>query len=295
MNKLFNGKLANLIKLLKFERVTTSLILLIITACLTVVTSLAWITTNRDLGSDDMNMGLSVDDTSAIYKVYMYDLEQQKGSDQIMVGDKYEELNLVNLHLNQYDTIFKVQNKYTPAFAQIKVIRNTSMPDSGTVYITIERDSSIPGLESNGRLAEIISSMLRFTAIIDSTKEDINKTNADELYAHINPETRFNEIKGYTGVLEHSKTFVSSHGEGAGHSHTKVDSITVAVNYTEEDWYTDADGHQILNVYLYISYDVQQLECFLNEHSDGLSLDDPAYNFTNDLKKVSVSYQKTTN
>ena len=294
MKERIKEKIASVIEVLRSGRATTSLMLVVVTFCLMVATSVAWITANRTLGSNDMNMGLSVDDTSAVYKVYMYDLINQVGTDKITVDGKEEELNLLNLHMNQYDTIFKVQNKFTPAFAQIKIIGNTAMPESGTVYLTIDRDSQIAGLENDGKLAEIISSMLRFTAIIDHTKADKDLTGADELYKYINPESRFNEIKLYKGSRPHSKTFVTSHGEGENHSHTKADSITIEVDYTADDWYTDADGHKILNVYLYISYDAQQLECFLNEHSNGLSLEEPAYNFDNDLKKVTVSYKKET-
>lgn len=295
MKKWLSEKIENIAQLLKSGRVLTSFILVLITLFMTVASSLAWITSNRILGSNDMGMGLAVDDTSAIYKVYMYDLEKRVGSDQIKINGEYQDLNLYNLHMNQYDTIFKVQNRFTPAFAQIQITKNKSMPDSGTVYITIDRDSKIVGLEEGGRLAELISSVLRFTAIIDNTKGDLNQTNANDMYNYINPESRFDEIKKYRGDQTHSKTFVTSHGEGAGHGHTKVDSITIAVDYSDNDWNENGDGTETLNVYLYISYDVQQLECFLTAHSDGLSLDDPAYNFANDLKKVTVSYEKPTN
>lgn len=295
MKKWLSEKIENIAQLLKSGRVLTSFILVLITLFMTVASSLAWITSNRILGSNDMGMGLAVDDTSAIYKVYMYDLEKRVGSDQIKINGEYQDLNLYNLHMNQYDTIFKVQNRFTPAFAQIQITKNKSMPDSGTVYITIDRDSKIVGLEEGGRLAELISSVLRFTAIIDNTKGDLNQTNANDMYNYINPESRFDEIKKYEGSKTHSKTFITSHGTGEGHGHTKVDSITIAVDYSDKDWNENGDGTETLNVYLYISYDVQQLECFLTAHSDGLSLDDPAYNFANDLKKVTVSYEKPTN
>ena len=298
MKKFFDEKIAEFAQLIKSSPVLTSLILVIVTFSMTVVSSFAWITANRDLDANDIGMGLAIDDTSAIYKVYMYDLDKQEGSDKIKIDGAYQDLNLYNLHMNQYDTIFKVQNKFTPAFAQIQITKSTSMPDSGIVYLTIERDSKINGLEEGGKLAELISSMLRFTAFIDSTKGDLDQADANALYNYINPSdppTRFDEIKAYKGQKDHSKTFVTAHGEGDGHGHTKVDSITIAVNYTANDWYEDKNGNKTLNVYLYISYDVQQLECFLNEHSDGLTLEDPAYNFSNDMKKVTVSYEKPTN
>ena len=74
--------------------------------------------------------------------------------------------------------------------------------------------------------------------------------------------------------------------------HGKNTSLTVSVNYTADNWYIDADGHEALNVYLYITYDVQLVECYMDENTDGsLSLDDNSVFFENDLKKISVRYE----
>ena len=238
-------------------------------------------------------MGLSVDDTTAIYKAYMYDLHNMVGTDTVIGEDgQVEQLNITNLNMNQYDTIFVVQNQYTPAFAQIRITKSaddSSSPTGGTVYVTVYRDSTVSPLDDKGKLSERISSVLRFTALIDETKEDLNKTNANDLYNHINSE--FETIKTYTGKLDDSTTFVSAHGEGDDHSHEKSDEITVSIQCTADDWYTDADGNWSLNVYLYMSYDVQLVECFMNQHSDDkISLEDTTYNFNNDLESVSVGF-----
>ena len=292
MNKTFNDKLANVMRYLKSGRAVTSLIVVIVSFCMMVVTSVAWLTTNRRLKSEEMGMGLTVDDTSAIYKAYMYDLDSMKGVDKLKgENGEDEELNIANLKMNQYDTIFVVQNKYTPAFAQIQISGNSFMPASGTIFITIYRDSTISPFDDKDKLSERISSVLRFTAIIDSSQDDFTMTNADDLYNYINPETRFNEIREYKGELDNSKTFVTAHGEGDGHTHEKTDTITVSMNYTEKNWYTDEDGNQKLNIYLYMSYDVQLIDCFIKEHTnDRIALDDTTYDFENDLKNVSVSY-----
>ena len=300
LKEIFNSKLADEWRFLKFGRVAIPLIALLITLAMLVGSSIAWLTTNRNLGSNDMDMAIAIDDTSAIYKVYMCDLDTQKGIDRVKISedsDEYEEITLYNLEMNQYDTIFKVQNKYTPAFAQINITRVSSMPESGTVYLTIDRDINISGMTADGELTPNVSSVMRFTAFIDSSKGDIEKTNANDLYFHINKESFFEEVKNYEGDKPHSKTF-ATHGSDKsqeGHAHTKADSITIAVEYKETDWYVK-DGHQTLNVYLYITYDVPQLQCFLQERSgDKISLEDTDYEMANDLKKVTVSYEKSTN
>jgi hypothetical protein len=239
-----------------------------------------------------MGMALAVDDTTAVYKAYRFDMETMKGTDLEAATEENPnpgELNITNIDLNQYDTIFRAQNKYTPAFARIEITKSAAMPASGKVYITIERND----LEAQeGDLELFSSSVVRFTALIDSSKEDVDLTVPDEIYRHINTEALFDEVEAYNGNYDHSKTFVTVIGEGAGHTHDKVYSITLEVTYTANDWYQVGNDTK-LNVYLYMTYDVQLIECFMDERTDGsISLDDNLYLFNNDLKKVSVSYDK---
>ena len=290
--KIFKGGLMRAIRFLKKSKALTPLIISVVALNLCIVASVAWFTINRRTDADEMGMALAVDDTTAVYKAYRFDMETMKGTDKEAKTEENPnpgELNITNIDLNQYDTIFQAQNKYTPAFARIEITRNDSMPESGTVYITIERND----LEAQaGELELFSSSVVRFTAFIDHDKGDLEQEGADALYHCINDQL-FDDVKGYTGnAPAHSKTFVTVIGEGAGHTHDKVDSITLALEYKAGDWY-EKDGDDMLNVYLYMSYDVQLIECFMDEHTDGgISLDDNIYFFDNDLKKVSVSYEK---
>ena len=259
-----------------------------------IVSSLAWLTTNRWLTSEDMNMGLHIDNTSAVYKVYMFDLDKMTGIEENKNG---EALTITNVEMNPYDTIFVVKNQYSPVFAQIRLTRNSngsSMPLNGKVHITIHRDSSINPFDKDGKLSKHISSVLRFTAIIDNTKADWGMTTAKALYNHIN--SSYASIEAYKGQRPESKTFITAHGEGDDHSHTKDDTITISLTYTENDWYPDDQGSQHLNLYLYMSYDKQLVDCFMKQHANSeLSLNNSLYNFANDLKYVSVSYDDNTN
>ena len=287
--KIFNSKLAEDLRLLKFGRVAAPLIALLVTIAMLIASSVAWFTNNRNLDSNDMDMALAVDDTQAIYEAYKFDIDNMVGVDEIEnEAGELEKLDISNLDLNQYDTIFSVQNQYTPAFAKIKITRNTTMDWNGTVYVTITRDSTVDGLEADGKLTERISSILRFTAVVDPTANTI--TDPNDLYTHIN-EACYDDVSKYKETHDHSTTFVSVHGEGEGHTHLKADSITVGVDYTESDWYLDSDGCYKLNVYLYMSYDVQLIECYIDEHSgDKLDFNDTVYEFDNDLDRVAVSY-----
>ena len=291
------GKVKDLFDTLKKNRVLFTALAVIVAFSMLVVTSFAWLTLNRKTDVGDMGMGLAVDDTAVVYEAYMYDLKTNKGTN---VGPDGKTLDITNIDLNQYDTIFKGQNKYTPVVARIKIVRNESMPLAGKVYITINRED-VGEDEGQGVLTAYTSSIIRFTSFTMSDKSDLITaddgksvpiTEPDTLYSLISTTERFKTVETYKGnSYTNSKTFVTVNGEGAGHTHGKTTTLTIETEYTNSDWYINAEGHQTLNVYLYITYDVQLVECYMDEKAGGsLSLDDNSVFFDNDMKKVSVSY-----
>ena len=275
------------IRSIKRNGALTPLILAILIFNMLIVASVAWITINREAKVNEIGMGLAVDDTAATYKVYMFDLENMVGTN-THAGDD-SELTLTNLDFNQYDTIFHSQNKYTPAIAKIQITRINSMPESGTVYLTLTRNDLE---EEDGKLSMYSSSVIRFTAIIDHSKEDVSLTDPDNIYRHINNKY-YTTVSGYKGNdYDFSKTFVTVNGEGAGHTHEKVESITLSIPYSSSDWYNDDGEKRVMNVYLYMTYNVHLIECFMNENTGGISLDDNVYLFKNDMNMITVSYEK---
>ena len=286
MKRLDLTKVKDFFNNLKKSRVLYASTLTMLTLSMFIVSSFAWLTLNRKTGVGDMGMGLAVDDTNAVYEAYMYDLEKGAGTDLNADGEK---LNVTNIDLNQYDTIFKAQNKYTPVFAKIRIVRNESMPKNGTVHVTIERDD----MDTGDKLTAFSSSVIRFTTFIIADKSDVNLTAPKDLYTLINDIDRFDEIEGYKGAHDNSKTFVTVNGEGADHTHSKNTSLTISVDYVADNWYQDVNNNnsETLNVYLYITYDVQLVECYMDENAGGgLSLEDNSVFFENDLKKITVSY-----
>ena len=285
-----------------------------------IAASVAWFAMRRDTEAAEMGMGLDIIDSSADYNAFMYDIENEKGTNKHPKGG---DLLVTNLDLNQYDTIFKAQNVYTPAFAQIKIKATETTDRDGTLLITITRE--MPTVEDDeeengeengeesgeesgeegeeletetesqeGKLDMYSSSVIRFTAFVDPSRDESDEeiTDPDALYKHISTEKRFEAVEDYKGnERDDSKTFVLVIGEGEGHTHDKVDSITLAVPYTSSDWYPDSEGNDILIAYLYITYDVQLIECFMSENtSGGISLDDNVYYFKNDMKRITISY-----
>ncbi len=269
------------------SRFLYTIVLMVLTLSLFLFSSYAWLTFNRNLNASDMEMSLVVDDTSAVYEAYMYSIKDGKGTN--LTGDG-EALNITNLVLNQYDTIFRTQNKNTPAFAKIVITRNETMPKNGIVRFTIDREDDSQITEV---LTDFSSSIIRFTLFAIDDGSDVSITDPDALYKLINTEERFKEVEKYSGNdTDFSKTFVHTIGEGEHHTHSKDTSITLSLEYGQENWYTDSnEGNEKMNLYLYITYDVKLIECYMHDHEGGsISLEDTSFMFTNDLKKIKASY-----
>lgn len=279
----------HVIRALKSNGALTPIILAILIFHMLIAASVAWFTMSRQTSAGEMGMGLAVDDTKATYKVYMFDLHNMTGTNTHATDGS--ELTLSNLDFNQYDTIFHMQNKYTPAIAKIQIIRTSSMPEAGTVTLNLTRND----LEKeDGKLSLFSSSVIRFTALIDSTKGDVALTDPDKIFRYINTDTRFDAVSDYVGNdYVNSKTFVTVIGEGEGHTHGKTDAITLSLPYGADDWYDGDGGTKIMNVYLYMTYDVQLIECFMDENTGGvISLVDNFYLFKNDMNMITIGYKK---
>lgn len=342
MKRSFFGRVKDGFNRLKKNRILYTFLVTVLAFNMVIVTSFAWLTMSRRTTVDKLGMGLAVDDTSAVYEAYMYDLETGKGTnlhkeiekdengetildENGLPKKKVEPLTITNIDLNQYDTIFKAQNKYTPVFARIKITRSEAMPTAGKIYITIERESKTTeqmDKEKEGLLTEYTSSIVRFTGFVIPDKADRDvEENArskgedpiDALYNFINSsiidevnqKTRFEVVEDYKGnEYSYSKTFVSSEPleKATGtkdHTHKKTNSITIEVEYSSNDWYVVVDNGamlEILNVYLYMTYDPNLIDCYMEDHGGGaLSLDDKFIDFENDMTRVTVSYEKATN
>ena len=167
-------------------------------------------------------------------------------------------------------------------------------------------------IDSNKK--EYTSNIARFTAFIYDGEKDPNTKlpidvtlsddpdNADDaaaLYELINTKTRYEGIEGYSGNEDHSKTFLTLKGDDENLTlDKKTTSITLTVPYTADDWYevklSENTTQKYLNVYLYITYDVKLIDYYFKAFDDALlnNLDYEGIPFANDLKKISVSYDK---
>ena len=283
-------KIRGAFSFLSRSRALMTFVLSMLILSMLITSSLAWFVLIRQTGADNIGMGLSVDDTTAVYKAYMYDHVAKAGTDKSGDGSP---LTIENLILNQYDTIFKSHNRYTPAFALIQITRNNSMPESGSVTVSVTRSTENTEGEQMGAYS---SSITRFTAFIIKDKSDTSLALTSDpaaLYDFINSKDRYNETNLLSGQMDYSKTFVNIVGEGDTHTHEKLNEISLTVPYTADCWYKDASGNDVMNVYLYITYDTELIDCYIDKHEEdfgGISLENSGVNFENDFKKVTVGY-----
>lgn len=277
--------------------VLNSFLVMLVSFSLLITSSVAWFVSNKKTASGDLGLGLEKDDTTATYVAYMYDLDAEAGTDKT---SKNEDLSISNLVLNRYDNIFKTKNKYTPAFAQIRIKGSESMLEQGTVHITIYRDTEVDISDND----TITSNIVRFSAFLDQSAlsnpdklEDSEKPGSGiddpvKLYDYINSEERFAAIEEYKENSSWSKSFVTIVDNANGtHTHSVADSITISVDYTRDNWVFHDDGSRTLVVYLYITYDAELIKCYKDNHADSdLSLNDPGVEFVNDFELIKISY-----
>lgn len=274
---------------MKLKKIIISWSLFYTVLILAAVVSYAWVSENRAVEHINPPINLENDDTTATYGVYKYDPKLGKGMNTDINGNPY---SIADIDINPYDLIFLSRNRYTPVFARVEVKRNTSMPKSGTVYLTITR--KLDNNDSEGsELSEFSSSLIRFTAFIDPNDGSVNYDNADKLYSDIDA-SMYTDTKSYrtkandTSSHPYSKTFVSAEKDGSEYNFAKTATITLQVDYTESNW-TEIET---LNIFLYMTYDEGLIDMY--KESSHLKIEVGTGNmvhFKNDFDTIKVSYK----
>lgn len=276
---------------MKLKKIIISWSLFYAVLIMTAVFSYAWVSENRAVKHNDIPMNLENDDTTASYGVYKYDPKLGKGMNTDINGNPY---SITDIDINPYDLIFLSRNRYTPVFARVEVKRHSSMPKSGKVYLTITR--KLDNNDSIGsELSKFSSSLIRFTAKVDNTYHN----DPDILYNAIDT-SMYAVTKTYVttanDTLPHdyddfSKTFVTAQKSENKYTFTKVESITLEMTYNESDWY-ESDGTEILNIYLYMTYDEGLIDLYKSTSDFKIEVGTKnIIDFENDFDTIKVSYK----
>ena len=274
------------------RKMIMSIVAVMLTGCAFVAVTFAWFYSNQNVDSDNNNMSLYFDDTTASYQVYRYDTKLLQGTTNDADGNP---LDITDIDLNQYDLVFKARNRYTPIFARVEVVRLESMPENGTIYLTITRNSNGDDETHSGEelvMGAFASSVMRFTGWVSSSFDE----NPDTLYQTIDNELYTTVVinKDYTSNSKlDSDVFTTASGTTGAMTYTKVNTITLEMTYSSADWTLNDEGKQVLNTYLYISYDVDLISSYARENDmSTLQIGEETVSFENDINLLRVSYAK---
>lgn len=277
-----------------------SLVSIFITSIIFATVTFAWLYSNRNVDSLNSRMSLYFDDTTAEYEVFRYDITTSSGTTKDANG---VDLDISNVDLNQYDLIFLRRNRYTPIFARVEITRLQSMPLNGKVYLTVSRNNNGDATttsNSDDPMGTYASSVMRFSGWVSQSYD----SDPSVLYQLIDSEL-YNTIvvdKSYDSNSKlDSDVFVTVTGQEGNRTYTKADSITLEMTYGSDDWVSKTINAgtenqktvQVLNIYLYISYDVELINYYVVEHDMAATqIGANLVEFTNDIDVLRVSYQK---
>ena len=270
-----------------------SLLSICVTSLIFATVTFAWLFSNENVDSTSNNMSLYFDDTTASYEVFRYDITTSKGTTKDANGN---DLDISNVELNQYDLIFLSRNRYTPIFARVEIMRLQSMPLNGKVYLNVSRtphnDAETTSADEKP-MGDYASSVMRFSGWVSQSYD----SDPNALYNLIDNElyTTIVVNKNYTGNVKlNSQVFTTATGEEGNRTYTKANDITLEMQYTESDWQTK-DGKQVLNLYLYISYDVELISYYVKENDiSAYQIGEDLIEFSNDINLMRVSYDRAT-
>lgn len=206
----------------------------------------------------------------AEYSVYSYVIENENTGD----GAANEDAALNAISFPSYDKTFVSHNPYTSVFIKISFSAETIAP-SGTVSLRINRNLSPTDPETNLPLAddsesEILesrcTSVMRFTVGINKSFIEIAEaqTGTDRITALYNAVNGLYYEQAKNGLV--GDTFVTK-SEGNGNVvYRKSGFLIFETPFVESDWNVDEFGNrETLNVYLYMSYDGELINDYLNQ------------------------------
>lgn len=254
-------------------------VVLLLSIIILVDPALGWFANNEDVTADQTEFVVDPGDATAEYVCYVYNATNGQSS-------PIEIQSITALDMQPFDMIFEKRNRYAPAVIRIALTDiKPQYATSGTVNITINRDTLLPDDELN----DYFSSIMRFTAIIGSTYYSADN---ETLYGNIDT-ALYTTVKDYAQNYSSatSKMFTTVTG-GTGtnldpFTYSKADSITLSVPYTSSDKNGD-----VLNVYLYLSYD----KALVNKYraAEGIDTSSTAVGRTvsmaDDMETLSISF-----
>ena len=263
-------------------KVVKSIFLLFFSMVMVATATLAWFFSNTSTTSAGMTMTVSGEVSYVEYTAYyIKDLDTKeviKGEQSIVDG-----VNMLSVSLLPYDVTFtavnqyapiviravfeKIENKYIPAANETKhlsvvVTRNGALDDGdGTILDDV--------FSSIGQVASYTSAGLALNA----TNKTIHDTLVAQYRADNNPQT-------FT-TLQNNDTY------------TKVNSISMDLAYTLDNFEQNTQGESCLVVYLVLDYNSELTALFTEQASSAgtnVNAFDQQFEVGNDLSNINIQF-----
>ena len=277
------------------------LALLVLSVFVYLNSSFGWFATNKTTDGNGQDIEIEKFEAQARYYVYIYDSKESTSTTSVIhyTGEGLQtDPSITSIDMQFYDTIFKKRNRYTPAIIRIELYE--LQKTSGTVNVLIKRNTSVSSTVTSGDKvlpSNYLTNAIRFS--ISQSKHWYN-SDASALFTSIDS-TLYQEIvenEDYTSGQEqdingdaymkgNSEIFVSSFSSNNGSltSFTKSDYISLSVPFQQSDIVNNT-----LNIYLYLSYDKDLVDCFgITGISSNSSAIGQTVDLQNDIDELLIS------
>ena len=229
-------------------------IMLAFSAIIFIFSSIAWFSSNKEVGSSGMSVKVLdnlVYGTPTIYN-YSFDTTTQQ----------YTAQTCNSLDLMQYDAVFNSNNSYTYAVIRMELI-GENLAQAGTIRFVLERDTSNSAAAPLD--SDYVSSVMNYRFV---TLSSFPESAADVLTA-----------AAAAAQSAEAQTFVSNNA--------KLSSLTFDVLYTAANWHNNR-----LYIYMYVDYDANLIENYVENSLQNLltTSNDGKVMVGNDISTLVISH-----
>ncbi len=234
----------------------------------------AWFSLNKHVEASGMSVKVKNSNFTVSSSAYKYNIPQDRAI--LVTGD-----NARKFSLNQYDVVFTSLNQYDSLYFKLTLnsTENSELSSTGNITLTIERQLESTPVELYSTLPTNFTSVTKYAIKGHGALSGGIETGTTSL-TWSNLQTAFYQ-QDKAGNLS-TQTFTSIVTGG----YTKSSSISLSYNYGANDFYNGS-----LVIFLYINYDQNLVQSFVEEHNYDMQNIGDTMNHTlaNDLQTLSIN------
>ena len=207
-------------------------IMLAFSVIIFIFSSIAWFSSNKEVGSSGMSVKVLDDLVYGTPTIYNYSFDT--------TTQQYTAQTCNSLDLMQYDAVFNSNNSYTYAVIRME-LTGENLAQAGTIRFVLERDTSNSAAAPLD--SDYVSSIMNYRFV---TLSSFPASAADVLTA-----------AAAAAQSAAAQTFVSNNA--------KLSSLTFDVPYTAANWHNNR-----LYIYMYVDYDANLIEDYVENSLQNL-------------------------